>query len=67
MQDGSFPPKTATSIVKINVTRNFYDPVFKNNFIRRNIQETTEVGTIIATVNATDADKIVCISNTLFV
>ncbi|XP_041363172.1 uncharacterized protein LOC121378881 isoform X2 [Gigantopelta aegis] len=58
VQDGSNPPKTATSVLSINVTRNFYDPVFKNNLIRRNIQETTEVGTVIATVNATDADKI---------
>ncbi|XP_046579033.1 protocadherin Fat 4-like [Haliotis rubra] len=55
--DGGVPSLSATTTVDITVQRNIFPPVFTNNdVIRVVIQENTAVGTLIADVNATDAD-----------
>lgn len=56
--DGGFPSRSATATVLINVLRNLFSPQFSNaNFIQVTILETVPVGSFIADLNATDADK----------
>ncbi len=62
--DGGTPPLSATTLVKISVTRNFFDPVFSPSVVRLSIPETTPIGTTVTVLNATDRDTVV--SSTYF-
>ncbi|XP_041364042.1 protocadherin Fat 1-like [Gigantopelta aegis] len=56
-RDGGIPACSATTTVAITVLRNMFSPIFSNyNFLTRTIVETISVGSVIADVNATDAD-----------
>ena len=51
--------KSATVIVKININRNFNDPLFQQTSYGASIVETQDYGVSIAKVSATDADRTV--------
>ena len=50
------PPRTATALFTILVTRNDFPPAFDSDLYSNNIQETVDVGSSILQVNATDQD-----------
>ena len=52
-----FASQSAQTVLRINVQRNVFPPIFtNNNNIQTSISETAFVGTFIVDLNATDAD-----------
>ena len=60
-EDGGSPPKSATATTTINILRNLNVPEFSPKSYNVTVFETDQVGRIITTVTATDADQIVSI------
>ena len=59
--DGGTPPRSASAVVDITVTRNLRDPQFNPDTIRVSIPDNSPPGMAITTVSATDNDRSVCI------
>uniref|UniRef100_UPI0037E84A84 protocadherin alpha-3-like isoform X6 n=1 Tax=Semicossyphus pulcher TaxID=241346 RepID=UPI0037E84A84 len=56
--DGGSPPKSGTSQIVINVLDNNDNiPIFSETLYKTKIPENTPQGTVVTTVNATDADE----------
>ena len=55
-QDGGSPAKTATTLVKLEILRNFHAPVFSPVMYNETILETQALGQRILTVTANDND-----------
>lgn len=50
---------TASAVVRVTVNRNLFSPVFGSGSITTSpVLETVAPGTVVATVNATDADQV---------
>lgn len=60
-EDGGSPPRSATATATINILRNLNVPEFSPKSYNVTVFETDQVGRIITTVTATDADQIVSI------
>ena len=58
-EDGGSPPKSATATATINILRNLNVPEFSPKIYNVTVFETDQVGRIITTVTATDADRMV--------
>ena len=63
-RDSGRPPRSATTLVKINVIRNLHHPEFVGSNYQANILETVGVGTSVLTVKALDGDIRVSNNNT---
>lgn len=55
---GGVSPQTAESTITIRINRNLNGPVFYGLPYSESISDTTEIGTIVADVNAVDADGV---------
>ncbi|KAH3873286.1 hypothetical protein DPMN_036518 [Dreissena polymorpha] len=56
--DSGLPQRCANSTGTINVLRNQFPPIFRNEPYSRTIQDTAVVGSSVLTITATDADQI---------
>ena len=54
--DGGDPPRSATAIIKVQVTRNFEEPRFSPAEYSKTILETQPIGVSIVKVTARDRD-----------
>ncbi|XP_023933063.1 protocadherin Fat 4-like [Lingula anatina] len=54
--DRSIPPRSASTIVNIYVSRNMHAPVFSRSTYTANVSESDRINTEIVTVRATDLD-----------
>ena len=60
VQDGGTPPRSASTVVQVNVIRNLFAPqFFANGIIKTSIPETATPGYSVFQVTATDADATV--------
>ncbi|XP_048248833.1 cadherin EGF LAG seven-pass G-type receptor 2-like [Haliotis rufescens] len=59
--DNGVPPKTNTTVVSIIINRNLNTPTFSQLLFTTEIDETTEVGTAVLRISATDQDSVVCV------
>ncbi|KAL3875972.1 hypothetical protein ACJMK2_033866 [Sinanodonta woodiana] len=57
VRDGGTPPKETTTVVTVNVRRNFFSPSFLSPSYITTIQEVLPVGSFVLDVSATDADR----------
>ena len=55
--DGGTPPRSASALVDITVTRNLRDPEFTQDSMRVSIPDNSPPGLAVATVEATDGDR----------
>jgi len=55
-KDGGSPPRTDTAVVHVTVDRNLNKPVFDPQSYVSHVSETLQLGSVIATVAAKDAD-----------
>ncbi|XP_046583162.1 protocadherin Fat 1-like [Haliotis rubra] len=56
--DNGVPPKTNTTVVSIIINRNLNTPTFSQLLFTTEIDETTEVGTAVLSISATDQDSV---------
>lgn len=61
-EDGGDPAKTSTSLVKLEILRNFNEPKFSPRDYNSEILETQSIGLSIVRVDARDADTKVSVS-----
>ena len=63
--DGGTPPRSASAVVDITVTRNLRDPQFNPDNIRVSIPDNSPPGMAVTTVSATDNDRSVSTEHSL--
>ena len=55
--DGGTPPRSASALVDITVTRNLRDPEFRQDTVRVSIPDNSPPGVAVISVEATDSDR----------
>ena len=61
--DGGTPPRTDTTVARVNVNRNLNKPRFEPAQYQAKILETLTIGEVVTTVTAKDRDRRVGLSS----